>query len=973
MIFRFTQSRQDSGRRSVLARIGPARSLQAGTAAIMVALLVLVGCSPGDKTPNTPPNRVLQSVDVQMTPDGTTTAIDGTAVSVRENASDATTQSTTYSPRDVADDLPVRVTTAYRTADRTGTDLADLAGYSGRVEIDLTVQNLTMRPQNLTYDVAGTSRSQPALVGSPLTVVASTSLPKTTPTDVITASASGDDNATNGVLSQSEDGGSVVQWAALLASPQMGTNATLRLVTDAKDFQVPAFDLSVQPGLVTDPSVSGVLESAFNSNPSSQLALEQRTIKVITDVNQVLTRASNNISSVRKNLDSTSETLGKRSVEELKNSTKGVTRSMKDLDKELKSLDSDISSNLDESQSAILSELSDTVSTMDKMLGDTSGGPPAPKLDGQGCKTVVQSPDEASSVYGNLMQVTAQLDGYATATDQCKKNAQQALARSVGPEKPSAEACEDKPSTTCSLFYTEQKFGAIMDDLVAKGENLVDSLQPKVITDTKTQYAGMTKQIDAADKAVQTLKKFDPHEDMDSRLAKTQDQLDVVDGQVDQLVDQVTLIHNDAKEAAETARTNAGLAEDRSDDAHVEITQIHEDVKALSDQNERVADNVCEYGEKQILDKGLNPHQSRVLRSDLVGQACPDEDGNEGANLSDDSISDKLDALEDHQVAMWTDVADDWDKEAAKWTAEAETWDDIADRTDVKNTDSGTGKEISDIRNQLNLARSRVKSVEAAVVTGRDGYQDRFGALEDSMKALHDHNAALGTDLTALQKWQQRLATGIPDAFEDAADQANDQVSDAIDPQIRKVTTQAEVDSKAVGEMFDESAAGLSNAADKITKNGTRTIDKQRRELAESEKRTSGAAKKRVDASLKQMAKGVSASSRDMNGASAQLTESLKKVLLDLGTRKVKGSGLLGAMTTSSAKVGTADYQLALASETTTSYAGVRGEDVNGILLRQAQLQAALQAGAELPAFHLNVPDGAESQTVYTFRIGGKQ
>jgi hypothetical protein len=74
-------------------------------------------------------------------------------------------------------------------------------------------------------------------------------------------------------------------------------------------------------------------------------------------------------------------------------------------------------------------------------------------------------------------------------------------------------------------------------------------------------------------------------------------------------------------------------------------------------------------------------------------------------------------------------------------------------------------------------------------------------------------------------------------------------------------------------------------------------------------------------------------------------------------------------MTTSAAKVGTADYQLALASTTTTSYAGVRGEDVNGIVLRQAQLSAALEAGANLPAFHLTVPSGAQSQTVYTFQI----
>ncbi|QGN31476.1 hypothetical protein [Microlunatus sp. Gsoil 973] len=49
----------------------------------------------------------------------------------------------------------------YRTDEKSGTDLRDLVGYSGRVEIDVTVQNLTVKPQNITYDVAGTSRTQP--------------------------------------------------------------------------------------------------------------------------------------------------------------------------------------------------------------------------------------------------------------------------------------------------------------------------------------------------------------------------------------------------------------------------------------------------------------------------------------------------------------------------------------------------------------------------------------------------------------------------------------------------------------------------------------------------------------------------------------------------------------------------------------------------------------------------------------------
>ncbi|QGN31475.1 hypothetical protein [Microlunatus sp. Gsoil 973] len=59
------------------------------------------------------------------------------------------------------------------------------------------------------------------------------------------------------------------------------------------------------------------------------------------------------------------------------------------------------------------------------------------------------------------MQVTAQLDGYATATGSCKKEVQRVLLKAVGPAKPSDKTCENSKSTTCSLYYTEQQFGEV--------------------------------------------------------------------------------------------------------------------------------------------------------------------------------------------------------------------------------------------------------------------------------------------------------------------------------------------------------------------------------------------------------------------------------------------------------------------------------------------------------------------------------
>ena len=924
MISRSRQTR--SGRR----HLGVAGPLSAA----LTALLIVAGCNADGPQPPTPPSRVLQSVAVQMTPDGTTTAIRGTAVSVRDNASDATTQNTTYSPAQVADDLPVRVSTTYRTDEKAGTDLRDLDGYTGRVEIDVTIQNLTVKPQNITYDAAGTSRTQPAMVGSPLTVVASTALPDVKPTDVITATAPGDVGATNGILSQAEDGGSVVQWAALLAAPQTGTVATLRLVSDVKDFSVPTIDLTVEPGLVTDPSVGGVIDSAFNSDPTSQLALEQRTIKVITDVNQVLTRASDNISDVRKNLDSTSKTLGTRTTEELKSSTEGVSTSMKGLDQELKSLNSDIASTLGQTQSSVLQELSQTVGTMDQMLGDTSAPPPTPVIDGNGCKTVVQDPKNAGTVYGNLMQVTAQLDGYATATGSCKKEAQRVLLEAVGPAKPSDKNCEKNKSTTCSLYYTEQQFGVIMEDLVAKGNELVNSLQPEIVTDAQDEFDEVSASINRVLGDVNDLKDSSPYAGIPKGLDDVDDSLNRISSRVTSLESKITRIHGQAVDARKE------IGEQMDDETYGKGSMLA--------QNAAVADELCQLVAPGVLGRG----QINRIRAYLVDDSCPDQDGNT------------------HGIGWMRRLHTPYRLSMEKRLLnQADRWNKIISNTDVTDDQQGPGKDLARIRELVARGHDQVETIRQARNSNGSELTKQLTELEHDAHRLSGQRNLLGKMLAALQKQQDGLAPTINKAFNDAANEANTQVAGAIEPQIRKVAAQAQVDSRAVGDMFDQSAAGLSNASDQISRNGTRTINAQRRQLQESEKHAEGVASQQVDQALTRMAKGVSASTRDMNGASAQLTDSLKKVLLDLGTRKVNGSGLLGSMTTSAAKVGTADYQLALASTTTTSYAGVRGEDVNGILLRQAQLSAALEAGANLPAFHLTVPSGAQSQTVYTFQI----
>ncbi len=437
----------------------------AGVVAVTGALaLVLSGCT-ADQDQVTDPSRVLQTVDTTLTTNGAVNAISDTTISVAGKRSSSKTVD--HDVKDAAGDLPLRITTQYTTDKRSGTDLADLDGYSGRVEIDVTVENLTVRSQDLTYDVAGASRSTPALVGAPFSVAASTVLDGVAPDRIVTESVDGG-AATDGVVSTNASGDAVVQWGRLLAPPTSGASSTLHLVADVRDFSTPAIDVAAQPGLTTDLSTSGVMNGAFGSETDSELALQRRTIDLIAQVNEVLARAGGTITEVRTNLESTSETLGVRTAERLQESSASLASTMQSLSGELGSLNGDLGSTVQATQSTVLQQqLQQTTGSLDALLGDTSAAAPAPVLDGEGCAAVPQTGTAGSSVYGNLLRVSAQLEGYAEASEACKQEVTAQLAAAVGPEQPDEASCalgENVESLTCSLFASSK---SINQSLVA--------------------------------------------------------------------------------------------------------------------------------------------------------------------------------------------------------------------------------------------------------------------------------------------------------------------------------------------------------------------------------------------------------------------------------------------------------------------------------------------------------------------------
>ncbi|KTS12272.1 hypothetical protein RSA3_08725 [Microbacterium testaceum] len=921
------------------------------------ALVTVTACTNGEA--QITPTRLLQSVAVGVTTDAAIQSVQSTTIAIGNSPSETTSETASFTPADVANDIPVRIRTSYRTADSSGTDLGDLKGYSGRVEIDVTVENLTVKPQELTYDAAGQSRTREALVGAPLTIAASTVLGGVAPSRVVIDSDT-DSAVTNGVLSRSDDGDAVVQWASLLAPPSGRASSTLTLVADVDDFSVPAFDIAVQPGISTDPSIGGVLDAAFNDDPTSQLALQRRTIEVVAAVNEVLGRAGTTITEVRTNLESTADTLGVRTARELADSTTSLGTSMRGLTAQLTGLQSDLSTTVNSTNSAVLQQLGSALSAVDGMLGDTSAPPPPSIPSGSGCSATSTIPGEANTIYGNIQRLAVELDNYASAADECKGEVQNALRSTIGPDAPSTDTCQT-PSTTCALFSAQGEVNATLAELVVDGRELVDSLKPELMSSVVTQFDKTSQAVEAVQAATKKVTDGLPDGSVPQSLGEVSTALDTLSGSLGSLNSALSQVNQISR------------------DAQAELG--NPDVRgSIREQADRLADEICTLAPDDDWTPPGGGNEPTPKPTSTSGTGGDDEGSGDSDAKSSSSpvvIGGPTLAEVDRLRSFLTSEGCEGDQLSTPWGYSAPLLDRLKADTaawisvDEKTQPSGDlGTAITGLLDQTSKVRDAVNRISSSAWNGNENLTALVTSLTDSTKALADQRTELDQRINALKKQQDGLGPSIERAFADADAEAAKKVSALIEEQVRVISARGKTDAATIGAMFDRSVSGLTSTSTDIAQSGKETVESQRDDLTAAGEAISQSVSAQTLSSLSSISSSIGAATRDTDGASSLLQADLNKVLLDLGDRQVNGSGLLGSMVTSAAKVDTADVQLALASQQAQGYANVRSEDVAGILLQQAQTQASLEAGAKLPPFHIEAPAGAATQTVYTFRIG---
>ncbi|MDQ0870489.1 uncharacterized protein YukE [Arthrobacter sp. V1I9] len=925
---------------------------------LALGLIATTSCTPTPKPePVSNPVKLLQSVRVGLSPAAGVETVEGTTISVSA-AGESSAEETKYDVAEVVGELPVRVSLQYRAGDKSGADLAELEGHTGPVEIRLTLENLTVGPRVVEYDAAGQSRADTALVGAPLTIAASAKLAGVRADDVTPGAADGA-SGTNGVLSNSEDGATVVQWATVLAPPRSGASTTLRLVADVEDFQVPDFDVAVQPGLNTDLSANGVIASAFSSGAGSEMELQRRTISLVSDVNTVLTKAGSTITEVRRNLQATSQTLGVKTAGELRDNSQALAATMSGLKEQLRALGADLESATTTTQSTTASQLKQTVSAVDSMLGDTSAVPPAVPINGEGCAAEVPKSATSATVYSSVLTMASQLDAYAKVSAGCRDTVAGAIEATMGPENPTAEECAEQGSMTCSLYGSAVTVTGALLGLVKKGDELVAGLQPQMVEGAIKDHEASAATLEKlrADFAA-VLDGAGTTEDYKTALANVDEAIKSARASVAATRDAAAL----ARSSIDGLRQKLLDVEKAATNARGELGDSSLLNGSMTQQTQRLADELCRIADGAVPREGrLSAKQAEQLRSYLTSAPCEptDESGNPAQELNPPlGFKEPLDA---------------------RLEAQAGAWDAVLAATDTTAPDEAIGQAfttlettIDDVDAKLADISKTAKKLDGAATGGVSSTKRGLEALHAKLGDAIDSSGSVGSTLVKLKEQQDGLGDKVKQSLREVSAETAAEVYKTVDDQVRQVAEIGDAGSEAVITAFNRSISGLKSTSNEVVNDAGGTVDKQRDELLGESDALAASLAKSTQSSLASIASSTSGSTRDVEGANALLSSSLGKVMLDLGDRAVNGSGLLGSMATSAAKADTADYQLALASQNAEGYANIRSRDVAGLLLRQAQFKASLAAAAELPPFHLEVPAGATSQTLYTLKIGGR-
>lgn len=449
--------------------------------------------------------RSLQHVAVEL---GADASVKSVSVSGSTTASASPEQE--VAPAQAVEKLPIRVQTLWWHDGKSGTDLSELQGKSGRFVMQLVVQDVTSTPTEIAFDSNGARFHQKSLVGVPLTVVANAIVPDGR---VVSAADVQEGRVTDGVVVSHDDKAATVQWASLIAPPVLAPTSTFTLVVESEKFAVPEFNLAVEPGITTDPSMTRLVERAFGTDGAAARQ-EQKTIAHVLQVSKEVNEALQFVDETYLALQDDISALGAQTFTELKSSSESIIQHLESTRSSLTSIGTQTSSAISSTRTGAESNLTNYVSSIDSLLG--GGKPQFTSQQIEGCSIALPqlAAGEPRTIMSSIYLVDAQL-GAVTAlfgkddeSPNCRTKFVSELANTIGSttdytDPAKAKAClETKPeeaSVSCRLHQLSTGMENNLQQLHAlsgQAEGRYSALSTPQINDLVTGDEGLNRHLE---------------------------------------------------------------------------------------------------------------------------------------------------------------------------------------------------------------------------------------------------------------------------------------------------------------------------------------------------------------------------------------------------------------------------------------------------------------------------------------------
>ena len=559
-----------------------------------------------------------------------------------------------------------------------------------------------------------------------------------------------------------------------------------------------------------------------------------------------------------------------------------------------------------------------------------------------------------------MNRVSGLLQAYAQANDDCKAAVQAQLSEALG-DADTSTCAQGSVSATCSLAAAQQQVNAAVASLGEQANAVTAALQPETRADVLTSSTALGEKVTGVETALNRLAPSEGGEgtgDLSTETEALNQAVNALTPGVDALVSTLDGIHSSATAAQANNTTARAQIADAARDLCTEIASA-KDPALLQQARARLTSTPCPGAGGGAADKPADDKPDGGGAADNK----PADDKPDGGGAADDKPADK---------------PDDGSSADAALSAQSTSLEQIVTASDTTTPGGATKKDVDAVR----AAVADVVAARDAIVLAVDGAPDDpskpslSGSLKDLRTAVTDLRSgydALSASVDKLDRDQTAAAAGVRTAFDKTAKETTDAVSTTVGTQIRLIGAQAGTSRAAVGASFDAATSGMRASADGITSDSARTIQEQTAQIQDQAAGSSAALSSQVEGSLTSMTQGLTGSVVDIEAARSLLTSDLDRVLLDIGSPDGSGTGLVGIMYSSAALTGSAGYQVAAANQAVAAHGAVRAQDMEGILLQQAQVKASLQAQSRVNGLAAPRPAAEQRTVVYSLRVGGSR